>query len=476
MDLTAAHWLYLAGTVIIIITMLFRKNIVVPSIIVTFLVGWVFTGSFTVGLQTIFNSSLIAAGELFSIFLIIAVMTALLHSLKDLGSDKQMIIPFQRVMKNGHISFWVIIFVTYGISLFFWPTPAVPLVGTLLIPVAVRAGLPPIGAAIAISFAGQGMALSSDYVIQIAPTLTATAAAVDVGPIADRAFVLSLITGVTAIVIAYLMLRKHILQPSNKHLEVWENSMNSGEQKVLNSANKPANRNKYSFFFAILTPVTFLVIIIYMVLAKFSDFIPTIAGGTGAALIGGISFLLLIAASTVKNVRAALDTVSDNIVQGFLFAFKAMGAVIPIAGFFFLGSGELAAKIFGTSVEATPSFLFDLVVASQQFIPESSIIAGFGILLVGMITGLDGSGFSGLPLVGSLSGALGDSVGVDVETLAAIGQMGAIWVGGGTLIAWSSLVAIAGFAKVPIMELVRKSIIPVFIGLILSTVIGLWIF
>lgn len=48
--------------------------------------------------------------------------------------------------------------------------------------------------------------------------------------------------------------------------------------------------------------------------------------------------------------------------------------------------------------------------------------------------------------------------------------------GGGTLIAWSSLVAVAGFAKVPVMELVRKSFLPVIIGLILSTVIGLMVF
>ncbi|MBS4220504.1 hypothetical protein KHA96_19565 [Bacillus sp. FJAT-49711] len=476
MELTAAHWMYLAGTVIIILTMLFRQNVVVPSIIVTFLVGWIFKGSFTAGLQTIFNASLVAAGELFNIFLIIAIMTALLYSLKELGSDEQMITPFQKVMKNGHISYWIIIFVTYAISLFFWPTPAVPLVGALLIPVAVRAGLPPIGAAIAISLAGQGMALSSDYVIQIAPTLTATAASIDVGPVADRAFILSLITGISAIVLAYLSLRKKILQPSSQHLQAWENSIQKTVESESSSETKQSSKSKYSLFFAILIPVTFLVIIIYMVLAKFSTVLPSLEGGTGAALIGGASFILLIAASFFKNIRSSLNSVSDNIVRGFVFAFKAMGPVIPIAGFFFIGSGELASKMFGMAVEETPSFLFDLVIAGQHIIPENSFIAGFGILIIGMITGLDGSGFSGLPLVGSLSGALGESVGVDAATLGAIGQMGAIWVGGGTLIAWSSLVAVAGFAKVPVMELVRKSIFPVFIGLILSTIIGLLIF
>ncbi|OLO26534.1 hypothetical protein BTR23_22855 [Alkalihalophilus pseudofirmus] len=59
---------------------------------------------------------LTAAGELFNIFLIIAIMTALLHSLKSIGADQQMITPFQKVMKNGHLSFWILVFVTYAIS------------------------------------------------------------------------------------------------------------------------------------------------------------------------------------------------------------------------------------------------------------------------------------------------------------------------------------------------------------------------
>jgi hypothetical protein len=476
MELTAAHWMYLVGTVVIIFTMLFRQNVVVPAIVVTFLVGWIFSGSFSFGLQTIFNASLIAAGELFNIFLIIAIMTALLHSLKSLGTDEQMITPFQRVMKNGHISFWVIVFVTYSISLFFWPTPAVPLVGALLIPVAIRAGLPPIGAAVAISLAGQGMALSSDYIIQIAPSLTAKAAGVDLASVADKAFVLSLITGLTAIVLAYLAIRKLISSPSNDHLLKW-NSIESTSKGNEDESNSTAvSRSKYSTFFAILVPATFLAIIVYMILAKFSEVLPSLEGGAGAALIGGASVILLIGATFFKQARTSLTNVSDHLVKGFVFAFKAMGPVIPIAGFFFIGSGELAAKIFGTPAEETPSFLFDLILAGQSYIPENAFIAGFGILLVGMITGLDGSGFSGLPLVGALSGALGDSVGVDPATLAAIGQMGAIWVGGGTLIAWSSLVAVAGFAKVPVMELVRRSFVPVIVGLVVATVLGLWMF
>jgi len=474
MELTAAHWMYLAGTCIIILTMLFRQNVVVPAVLVTFFVGWLYSDSFTFGLQTMFNASLVAAGELFNIFLIIAIMTALLHSLKALGADEQMITPFQRVMKNGHISFWVIFIVTYAISLFFWPTPAVPLVGALLIPVAIRSGLPPIGAAIAISIAGQGMALSSDYIIQIAPTLSATSASASIQAVADRGFILSVVTGLVAIILAYVSIRKQIQQPSNHHLTNWER-LDYGTD--MNEETSTSNQNtKIGLLFAILVPMTFLSIIVYMILSKFSDKAPDLEGGTGAALIGGVSLLLLIAATVSNHVKKSLTDVSDNLVKGFLFAFKAMGPVIPIAGFFFIGSGELSGKILGVELHDAPSYLFDLIIAGQQLIPENSFVAGFGILLIGMITGLDGSGFSGLPLVGSLSGALSQTVGVDAETLAAIGQMGSIWIGGGTLIAWSSLVAVAGFAKVPVMDLVRKSFIPVITGLILSTIIALLLF
>ncbi|NEV03160.1 hypothetical protein FNJ47_48070, partial [Bradyrhizobium sp. UFLA 03-164] len=41
-------------------------------------------------------------------------------------------------------------------------TPAVPLVSAVLLPAAIAAGLSPLGGAIAIAIAGQGMALSSD--------------------------------------------------------------------------------------------------------------------------------------------------------------------------------------------------------------------------------------------------------------------------------------------------------------------------
>ncbi|WP_307728622.1 hypothetical protein [Alkalicoccobacillus plakortidis] len=360
-ELTLAHWVYLAGTVLIILTMLVRQNVLVPSLLMTFLVGWLYMGSFAEGLQTIFNASLVAAAELFNIFLIITVMTALLHALKSLQADERMVRPFGYVMKTGHSSFWVLAFITYGISLFFWPTPAIPLVGAILIPVAIKAGLPPMATGVAIAIAGQGMALSSDYMIKIAPMLSATAVGVEVSSVADKALVLSLITGITALVLAYFRLRKTIQKPSIQHLQRW-NKVN-GTEKVYASRIQTKKEAKVGLFFAIAVPLAFLAIVVYMVYATFTEG-ASLEGGAGAALIGGVAVLLMISASAVYNWRQSLNQVSDHLIEGFTFAFRAMGPVIPIAGFFFLGSGEISAKIFALEqgVQA-PSFLFELVEA-----------------------------------------------------------------------------------------------------------------
>ncbi|SEA18901.1 hypothetical protein SAMN05421743_103132 [Thalassobacillus cyri] len=468
MVLTAAHWVYAIVTLAVIFTMIFRKGVVLPTLLGTFLVAWVYNGSLVSGFTSVFNANLTAAKELFSIFLIITFMVALLHALKDLGADRQMIAPIQKVMTNGHIAFVMLIIVTFVISLFFWPTPAVPLICALLVPAAVRAGLPVMGAAMIVALSGQGMALSSDYVIQVAPMLSAKSAGIETAAVADKALLLSVITGAVAIGIAYMMIRKQIRKPNDPQNEEALNTLPGGHTKAAASS----SRGKV---FAIVVPLSMLFVMLYMAYTKFSGGrMGGFEGGDGAAFIGGVAVLLLSFATLAFGKSKALDRISEHITDGFVFAFKAMGPVIPIAGFFFLGSGDFAGSIMSLGEEASPAFLFDLVQAGQNVIPENMVLSAFGILIIGMITGLDGSGFSGLPLTGALSGALA-SGNVDPATLAAIGQMGSIWVGGGTLIAWSSLVAVAGFCGVSVMELVRKNFFPVIMGLIISTTLALFI-
>jgi hypothetical protein len=503
-----AHWFYLAGVAAVVITMICRANVVVPSIIATFLVVFALTGSAVSGLGGIFSASFVAAKELFNIFLVIAFMTALLNALKSIGSDIRMVEPFRAVMKNGHVAYFVLAAITYIISLFFWPTPAVPLVAAILLPAAIAAGLPPLAGAMAIAIAGQGMALSSDYVIGVAPGISAKAAgaAVSAGLVADRALILSLITGCIALVLGYFAMRKHIVPANSALLDRWQASASGGGldevktpgtfekaelahgtqydqplatdasiDKMLSALDK--SRTMWSKFFAVLTPLAFLGVVLVMVLPKFGTGMPDLKGGDAAALVGGVAALLMMLVTlAAEGPRRMLDVCPDHITDGLVFAFKAMGAVLPIAGFFFLGAGDTAAQVLGIATNKAPNLLFELVQAGQSLIPNSRLLVAFGVLMVGMITGIDGSGFAGLPLTGALSGALAPVVGLDVATLAAVGQMGAVWTGGGTLIPWSSLIAVAGFCRVPVLDTVRMLLGPVLAGLAIATVFAvlLW--
>lgn len=505
MDITPtigpAHWVYLIGVVVIVLTMILRANVVVPSIIATFLVALAWSGSPITALGSIFSASFVAAKELFNIFLIIALMTALLNSLKALRSDVRMVEPFRAVMKNGHVAFFVLAGITYAISLFFWPTPAVPLVAAVLLPAAIAAGLPPIAGAMAIAIAGQGMALSSDYVIGVAPGISAKAAGAGVSAalVGDRALVLSLIVGAIALGMSYFSIRQRIKSPNPALLDQWltrqadapalegsgpfdKAEIARGTQQEPGTLGTQADvdwaldsvarrRVGWSKLFAVVTPLAFLSIVFVMVAPKFVTGMPALKGGDAAVLVGGMAALLMIfAALAGEGSRKTLDVAADHITEGFVFAFKAMGSVLPIAGFFFCGAGDTAGAILGTPAgQHAPSLLFELVKAGEHLIPHSGTLVAYGVLIAGMITGIDGSGFSGLPLTGALAGALAPATGMEREALAAIGQMGAVWTGGGTLIAWSSLIAVAGFARVPVLETARALLVPVVTGLVVAT-------
>ena len=392
-ELTAAHWIYLAGIVVILATMAIRKNIVVPAVAATMLTAWAFSGSFVTGLSSIFNASLIAARELFNIFLIIALVTAMLGALRQMGADRLMVVPFRRVMRAGTSSFLVLAAVTYVISLFFWPTPAVPLVGAVLIPVAIRAGLSPLSVGMVIAIAGQGMALSSDYIIKVAPGISAKAAGVDPDAVADKALVLSLIVGVTALAITYVTQRRTWRKPSPELLAEWENEADNLGFETPDGPAPPAEGSAASGSQA--NPRR-----------SAADRLPHRDGDSGARRTGrrsrtgirkavrqgvrlpgaaGVPRLHRVPAvgqvhlgrapaegwrrrgdrrrhrrarpvrrgGHQRQAKGFLETSSRHVVDGLVFAFKAMGIVMPIAGFFFIGNGDFSAAILGMPADAT---------------------------------------------------------------------------------------------------------------------------
>ncbi len=450
------HWLYLAGVVVVILTMIMRRNVVIPCVVFTFVIGLIYTSSFIGAMQTVFTASLVAGTGLFNIFLIIGIMLALLRAVEREGADRLLVVPLKKIMRTPLTSYIVIIVATTVISLFFWPTPAAPLLGALLIPVAVRVGLPPILGAMAMALAGQGMTLAADTIIQGAPGLTAKAAGVPIDMVTMKTTALSLIAGVIALTLGWLMNKNELkgFDPETSAADF----LTGADQRQDEKGAGPERSGKAKAL-AWLMSIGFVVVIVSM-------FVFDIKGGDSSALLGGMAILIISIAALISDGFKGLDRVADYIADGLVFAFKIMGPIIPIAGFFFMGSPESAPEILGPDA---PGFLFDFGERIGAIIPPTGLASAFGILILGAITGLDGSGFSGLPVTGTLAAALAGGDANVAATLGAIGQQGAIWFGGGALVAWSSLVAVAGICGVDVLYLVRKNLVPVIAGLIIST-------
>ncbi len=452
-QITVSHWVYLLTVLTVVVLMIRKRDVVLPCIIGSFVIGLLFRGSVVGAIQSVFTGLETAGTELFDIMLVIALMVAMLKSLQTLGADYLMVSPVRNFMKTPFLAYWILGAVMYLAASFFWPTPATALVGTLLIPVAINAGLPAIGAAMAVNLLGHGMALSGDLVIQGALKLSAQAAQVPVEAMFSKAAVLAWVAGLTAGIVGYISIQKDIKQ-----------ARDNKDGSSLIAVQAPQNITSWARWFAAGVPIVLLAVVIAMVVGK-------IRGGAATALLGGTGTLILVAATLAQHGKDALEKLVGYLREGLLFAIKIFAPVIPIAGFFYLGSPKIAPSILG---EGAPGLLFDLGRAFSQIIPLGKIPLAFGNMIVGVITGLDGSGFSGLPLTGSLAQALGGPAGVNVSALAAVGQIGAIWSGGGTLVAWAfGLVATAGIAGVSPLELARRNFIPVACGLLAATIVGI---
>src|SRR5690625_5901368 len=94
-SLGASHWIYILTVIAIIVSIVFRRDVIIPSIIGLFLVGFFaetphlgFLDNLVFGAQVTFSGLLNAGKLLFDIMLIIAIMVALLGSLRQQGDRK----------------------------------------------------------------------------------------------------------------------------------------------------------------------------------------------------------------------------------------------------------------------------------------------------------------------------------------------------------------------------------------------------
>lgn len=452
--LTNLHYIYLIFILVIILAMILKRDISLICIVGIFTLGIFSTHSIYISIIQIFNSLIYATKELMPTIFIISIITAMSNVLVVVGINKELVSPFKKIIKSYWMCYWIIGIVMMTLSWFFWPSPAVALIGALFLPIAKKVGLPPIGAAVAMNLFGHGIALSSDFIIQGAPKLTADAAGIGVSSVMSASIPLTIVMGIVTTVTAFYMLRKDI---KNNKLNT---SFNKEEEETYEEKNVISS-NIFRKILTILIIAIFLGDIIIMYMYK-------LQGGDATALIGGTSLFILSFISIIAYGKKSLENITAHIVEGLQFGFKVFGVVIPIAAFFYLGDSAFI-EIFGKVLpQSSHGIVNDLGMALSNIVPLNPLLASGTLTAVGAITGLDGSGFSGISLVGSVAKLFSTAIGGGIATLTALGQIAGIWVGGGTIIPWA-VIPVAAICKVDAFELARRNLKPVIIGLLVTT-------
>ncbi|MDQ0214762.1 hypothetical protein J2S13_001159 [Oikeobacillus pervagus] len=459
-DLSMIHWIYVLFIAFIILFMVFQKDTTIICIVGIFLIGLTATGSLYKSIISLFSSFAYAITELLSTILVISIIVAMSRSLMKTGINDALIRPFSKLIRTPTLAYWTIGIVMMMISWFFWPSPAVALLGAVLVPVAIRVGLPALGAAMAMNLFGHGIALSSDFIIQAAPKLTADAAGIPVHDVISASIPLAITMGISTTIIAFFLLKRDmkkgvlVVKPEDQ-----EHFLNKGTD--LETTLSPLLKN----FLAIL--ITFLFALDVIIMSIYN-----LQGGDAAALVGGTAIAILLIVTLVGFKMKGLEKSTSFLVEGFQFGFKVFGPVIPIAAFFYLGDIGFE-KIIGPFLpETSHGIVNDLGVALSSVVPFTKAVGAITLSIVGAITGLDGSGFSGISLVGSVATIFSHTIESGTATLTALGQITGIWVGGGTLVPWA-LIPAAAICNVDPFELARRNVIPVFIGILITTIVAI---
>ncbi|WP_446898439.1 hypothetical protein ACSVC9_00495 [Clostridium sp. LBM24168] len=457
--LTNLHFIYLVFIIIIIAAMIMKRDISLICMIGIFILGIFATASISKSVMAIFNSLVYATKELMPTIFIISIITAMSKVLMTAGINRQLVKPFEKIIKSPSTAYWVIGLVMMVLSWLFWPSPAVALIGALFLPIAKKVGLPAIGAAVAMNLFGHGIALSSDFIIQAAPKLTADAAGVPVSKVISASVPLTIVMGVVTTVSAFYMLKKDMKNGKvDMKFEV-EDEMEDEPGLLISE--------KLSKILAVATIGIFIFDIVVMYIYRFQ-------GGDATALIGGTAVFILSLISAIAYKGKCLEMITKDIVEGLQFGFKIFGVVIPIAAFFYLGDSAFN-EIFTKVLPGNSSGIVnDLGVALSNAVPLNSLMASGTLTLVGAITGLDGSGFSGISLVGSVAHMFSISLGGGIDVLTAMGQIAAIYVGGGTIIPWA-VIPVAAICKVDVFELTKRNLKPVILGLVVTSIFAVFL-
>jgi hypothetical protein len=466
-QLLPIHWVYLVFIGFILTLLVKRRDTTMICVVGIFTLGLLATETLSGSVSGVFNSFIYATKELMGTIMIISIIVAMSRVLIRTGINETMVAPLTKFLRTPALAFWGIGIIMMVTSWFFWPSPGVALIGAVLLPVAVRVGLPALGAAMAMNLFGHGIALSGDYIIQGAPKLTADAAGLPVASVMEASIPLVIVMGLVTTITAFWLMRRDMKNGKWRSGLVDSRLEESGGLVPVDEESKLLIGERLKRTLAIAIPVLFALDVIAM-------FVLNLQGGDATALVGGTAVFILIAVTLIAHRNAGVEKITSYLIEGFVFGFKVFGPVIPIAAFFYLGDSAIT-DLFGKILpEGSHGLVNDLGVALAGVVPLNGAVGAVTLTVVGAITGLDGSGFSGISLAGSIAQLFATAIGSGAAVLTALGQVAAIWVGGGTLIPWA-LIPAAAICGVSPFELARRNLKPVLIGLAVTTIVAMFL-
>ncbi|QCT01284.1 hypothetical protein E6C60_0561 [Paenibacillus algicola] len=467
-SLTGIHYVYLAFIVFILTLMIRRRDTTMICVAGLFALGFLAAETLVGSVSGVFHSFIYATKELMGTIMIISIIVAMSRVLIRTGIHETMVAPLTSFIKTPAMAFWGIGLIMMLTSFFFWPSPAVALIGAVVLPVAARVGLPALGAAVAMNLFGHGIALSGDYIIQGAPKLTADAAGLPVSSVIQASVPLVIIMGLVTTSVAFWMMRRDLKNGTWRDgLVAVPSAAGALRGSDQDEGAPPVLTRNLRRALAVIIPLLFVADVAAMFMFR-------LQGGDATALVGGTAVFILVGVTLLAHRNQGLEKVTSYMIDGLVFGFKVFGPVIPIAAFFYLGDAALTELYGAVLPEGSQGIVNDLGMALAGVVPLNGAVGAVTLTITGVITGLDGSGFSGISLAGSIAQLFAAATGSDAATLTALGQVAAIWVGGGTLVPWA-LIPAAAICGVSPFELARRNLKPVLIGLLVTTAAAIFL-
>ena len=460
-SLSAADIVFMLFVAITLLCLATRRDALLPTSIGMVVVGTILKGSLIGGIMVAFNSIMAATTDLLNIILVIALVVMMTKAMEDMGSDRLMVIPIRRLLGNAYVSFWVVGFAMLILSWFIWPTPAVALLGALVVPLAVVSGLPPMTAAMALSIFGKGVGLSSDFVIQGSPAVTAKLTKIPIDQIISASVPVWLAVSITAIAVTSFLAIRAIRASKQGVPDKHASSISSEDmQKRAENAAGLVHASAIGKVMAWIIPISLFADIYFMIALG-------LRGGKATALIGGTVLMLTMASCIFQYKDQAFAKAMDHARAGWMFSVRVFGPVVIIAGFFWLG-GDSIKEILGD--KNAQGLMFDWGYWVAAHVPINKFMVAVVVTIASMLAAFDGSGYAAIPLGASISMALGKAINANIAVLSVQAQMAAIWTGA-TLVPWGFLAVTAAVAGVDPKDLARRNVWATLIGLAAGIVI-----